>query len=138
MPLSEHEQRILEEIEKKLSEDDPRFVRTVGNASSHEHAARRTRLGVLLFIIGFVMLLLFPVGAWGQWAAIAGFGVMLASALIVYHYLKQLGREQLSSLAGGRNSLTAALARLAERMRGNRGNPGNRGGGPGEGPTTDR
>jgi len=134
MPLSEHEQHILDEIERKLSEDDPRFVRTVGQVSTHEHAARRTRLGVLLFIIGFVMLLLFPVRPWGQWAAIAGFGVMLASALVVYHYLKQLGREQLRSLGdGGRYSLTGALARLAERIRGNRGNPG---GGPGQHPSS--
>ena len=124
MPLSEHEQRILEEIERKLSEEDPRFVRTVGHATLHTHAARRMRLGALLFIIGFFMLLLFPVASWGQWAAIAGFGVMLAAALLVYHYLKQMGREQLQSMGtGGRFSLTAYLARLAERLRGGGGRP---------------
>ena len=100
MPLSDHEQRILDEIERRLSEDDPRFVKTVGRANPHVHAAKRMRLGVFLFIVGFIMLLLFPVDSWGQWAATAGFGVMLASALLVYHYLKQMGREQLQALAG--------------------------------------
>lgn len=122
MPLSEHEQRILEEIERRLSEEDPRFVKTVGQTSLHVHAARRMRLGVLLFIVGFVMLLLFPVSGWGQWTAIAGFGVMLASALLVYHYLKQMGREQLQAMGqSSRFSLSAAIARLAERFRGNQG-----------------
>jgi hypothetical protein len=118
MPLSEHEQRILEEIERKLSEEDPRFVRTVGQPFG-SHAAKRMRLGVLLFIVGFFMLLLFPVAGWGWFAAIAGFGVMLVSALVVYHYLKQMGREQLQSMGtSGRFSLTAYIARLADRLRG--------------------
>ncbi|MEX2458128.1 MAG: DUF3040 domain-containing protein [Actinomycetota bacterium] len=124
MPLSEHEQKILDEIEQRLSEEDPRLVRAVGQTSLHGHAARRMRLGVLLFIVGFVMLLLFPVASWGQWAAIAGFGVMLASALIVYHYLKQMGRDQLQAMgSGSKLSLSASIARLAERLRGNRGQP---------------
>ena len=124
MPLSEHEQKILDEIEQRLSEEDPRLVRAVGQTSLHGHAARRMRLGVLLFIVGFVMLLLFPVASWGQWAAIAGFGVMLASALIVYHFLKQMGRDQLQALGNGSKlSLSASIARLADRLRGNRGHP---------------
>ncbi|MCA1726353.1 MAG: DUF3040 domain-containing protein [Actinobacteria bacterium] len=132
MPLSEHEQHILEEIERRLSEEDPRFARAVGEATLHTHAAKRMRLGVLLFILGFFMLLLFPVADWGQWAAIAGFGVMLASALLVYHYLKQMGRDQLQSMsAGGKFSLSASLARLAERFRGSGGGAG-RGNPPGD------
>jgi hypothetical protein len=124
MPLSEHEERILEEMEQRLSEEDPRFVRMVGQGNLYSHAARRTRMGILLFIVGFFLLLLFPVDGWGQWAAIAGFGVMLASALLVYHYLKQLGREQLHSMGtGGRFSLTAVLARFTERFRGGRNRP---------------
>ena len=127
MPLSEHEQRILEEIERRLSEEDPRLVKAVTDTSLHAHLARRMRLGLVLFLIGFVMLLLFPFDGWGQWAAIAGFGVMLASALLVYHYLKQMGRDQLRSVQarGGRFSLTASLARLAERLRRKPPAPGN-------------
>ncbi len=47
---------------------------------------------------------------------------MLGSGFLVYHYLKRMGRDQLRSIeAGGRLSLTAALARFAFRLRGQRG-----------------
>ena len=52
------------------------------------------------------------------WIAIAGFAVMVTSAMLVYHYLKQMGKDQLRQLErGGRLSLTAALARWTERFR---------------------
>jgi len=45
--------------------------------------------------------------------------VMLASGLIVYHYLKRMGRDQLRAYGQGAGhlSITAGLARLAERFR---------------------
>jgi hypothetical protein len=119
MPLSEHEQRILEEIEKRLAEEDPRLVESVARASVSGHAIRRIRWGIGGFILGFVLLMLFSLSLW---VAVAGFAAMLASSLVVYHYLKKVGRDQLSSIqAGGRFSLTAALARWAERLRRPRG-----------------
>jgi hypothetical protein len=43
---------------------------------------------------------------------------MVTSAMLVYHYLKQMGKDQLRQLErGGRLSLTAALARWTERFR---------------------
>src|SRR3990170_6026651 len=59
MPLSEHEQRILEDIERRLEEDDPRFAQQVARSSLHSHVARRLRWGGLLFLTGFVLLMLF-------------------------------------------------------------------------------
>ena len=116
MPLSEHEQRILEEIEKRLQEEDPRFADVVGRTTLYGHFTRRVRLGAVAFILGFVMLLLFAVSVW---VAIAGFAVMLTSALVVYHQLKLMGAEELRDYGrGGGLSLTALLARLAERVRG--------------------
>ena len=50
------------------------------------------------------------------------FAVMLGSGLLVYAYLKRMGREQLRSLErGGKLSVTAALARLTGRFRPPRG-----------------
>ena len=119
-PLSEHEQRILEEIEQRLAEEDPRLARAVTQTSLSSHLARRIRIGVLTFLLGFVMLLFFFMPGWGIWAAIGGFGVMLASLLVVYRYLKQMGQSQLRSMQrGGKLSLTSYLAKLAERFRGN-------------------
>lgn len=116
MPLSEHEQRILEEIEKRLQQEDPRFADVVGRTSLYSHLARRIRLGAVAFVAGFVMLMLFALSVW---VAVAGFGVMLASALLVYHQLRLLGQEQLREYGrGGGSSLTSMLARITERLRG--------------------
>jgi Flp pilus assembly protein TadB len=124
MPLSEHEQRILEEIERKLIEDDPALARQVAETSLHSHLARRIRLAALAFVAGFIMLVLFLVPSIGVPLAIAGFVIMLLSGLLVYHYLKRLGRDQIQSLKrGGRFSLSGVLARLAERFRGPQNRP---------------
>ena len=56
----------------------------------------------------------------GTTLVIVGFVVMLVSGLVVYHYLKRLGRDQIQSWKNeGRFTLTGVLARLAERFRGN-------------------
>ena len=119
MPLTPHEQRILEEIEKRLAEEDPRLVESVARASVTSHALRRIRWGIAGFVVGFVLLTLFTIAVW---TALAGFVIMLGSGLMVYTYLKRMGRDQLRSIeGGGRLSVTAALARMAERFRGTRG-----------------
>ena len=58
MPLSEHEEQILAEIERQLAEDDPRFVararrRRVGRLSR----IVRIRLAAVLGVIGLVAVL---------------------------------------------------------------------------------
>ncbi len=116
MPLSDHEQKVLEEIERRLQEEDPRFADQVSKSSLSSHVARRIRWGALMFVAGFVMLMLFTISVW---VAIAGFGVMLASALLVYHQLRRMGGDQIRAVgSSGRFSLPAFLARLTERFRG--------------------
>lgn len=116
MPLSEHEQRILEEIEKRLQQEDPRFADAVTRTSLYGHLTRRVRWGAVAFVAGFVMLMLFAVSVA---VAIAGFGVMLVSALVVYQQLRRMGREQVRDFGEGRRSgLGSLLARLSDRFRG--------------------
>jgi len=116
MPLSEHEQQILEEIERRLAEEDPRLVEAVSRTSLYTHLARRIRWTSLAFLAGFVMLMLFPVSLG---IAIAGFGLMLLAALLIYRYLKQLGKDQVRAMQqSGRFSIAALLARLTGRMHG--------------------
>jgi hypothetical protein len=115
MPLSDHEQRILDEIERRLAEEDPRLVEQVGRTDLYTHLARRIRLSAAAFVVGLLMLLLFAVSIW---IAAAGFVVMLVSALVVYRSLGQLGRDQLRQLQDeGGVSLTGLLGRVAERFR---------------------
>jgi hypothetical protein len=115
MPLSPDEQRILDEIEQRLAEEDPRLVETVSRSSLSSHLASRIRWSSLAFVAGFVMLMLFAVELW---VAAAGFGVMLASALLIYRYLKQLTLDQVRAMQqSGRFSIAALLARMSGRFR---------------------
>jgi hypothetical protein len=114
MPLSEHEQRILEEIEKRLAEEDPRLVEQVGRTDLYTHLARRIRFATMTFFAGVLMLLLFVVS---PWAAAIGFVIMVLSALLIYRYLGQLGRDQIREMqTSGRLTLTGVLGRIAARF----------------------
>ncbi|MFM7719463.1 MAG: DUF3040 domain-containing protein [Actinomycetota bacterium] len=113
MPLSPHEQRILDEIEQRLREEDPALAEAVSTSTLHGHVVRRIRLATVAFLVGFLSLMAFPVSIW---VAAVGFCVMLAAVLVVYRSLAQLGREQVRALRdSGGFSLAAILARLARR-----------------------
>lgn len=115
MPLSEHEQRILDEMERRLAEEDPRLVEHVSRTDLYSHLSRRIRLAVLGFIVGFVLILSFAVSVW---VAATGFVVMVLSALLVYRYLGQLGRDQVRAMQQeGTLSLPGLLGRIAARFR---------------------
>jgi Protein of unknown function (DUF3040) len=58
MPLSEHEQRLLEQIERALYAEDPKFASTVRGGRLRKPTRRRRVQGVALFIVGLVMLVL--------------------------------------------------------------------------------
>jgi hypothetical protein len=59
VPLSEHEQRILAELEQSLTKDDPRFVRNVRATNVYSVSGRRVRWGIAGFVVGLAVLLIF-------------------------------------------------------------------------------
>jgi hypothetical protein len=80
MPLSEHEQRILAEIERRLLEEDPKFAHQVGS-SFRAHLGRRLKLAVAGFLVGLVVVVsstFFENVAIG----VAGFVLMLACVFL--------------------------------------------------------
>ncbi len=54
VPLSEQERKILEEIERNLYVEDPSFAREVKRSAPRMKDRRRVKLGVLIFVLGFV------------------------------------------------------------------------------------
>lgn len=115
MPLNDHEQKILDEIERRLAEDDPSFVEQVGRTDLYTHLARRIRVSAFTFVVGLLLLFLFAASVW---FAVAGFGLMLASAVVIYRALGQLGRDQLRAMQEeGGMSVTGLIGRIAERFR---------------------
>jgi hypothetical protein len=88
MPLSEHEQRILAEIERRLLEDDPKFAQQV-SSSFKAHLARRMKLAVLGFVAGIVVVLLGVVASQNPVLALAGFVLMIGSILFFVQALRR-------------------------------------------------
>lgn len=80
MPLSEHEQRLLEEMERNLYQNDADFVAKVGGRRSRP-SYRLIVLGILAALAGVAGLL---VGVFLQSAVVGilGFIVMLAGVLL--------------------------------------------------------
>ncbi|HEV2373927.1 MAG TPA: DUF3040 domain-containing protein [Streptosporangiaceae bacterium] len=80
MPLSEHEQRQLEQIEQALYADYPKLAQAVRARDPRVHYKRRVVQAVFLFLLG-VGLLLAGVVSKLYYISVAGFVVMLFSAM---------------------------------------------------------
>jgi hypothetical protein len=61
VPLSEHEQRLLEQIERALVDDDPKFASSVRTGDRRIRARRKLQLGALLVVVGMAVLVCGPV-----------------------------------------------------------------------------
>jgi Protein of unknown function (DUF3040) len=57
VPLSEHEQRLLEQIERALVDDDPKFASTVRTGDRRQKARRKLQVGVGLVVVGLAVLI---------------------------------------------------------------------------------
>ncbi len=80
MPLSEHEQRQLEQIEQALYAEHPRFARAVRASDPRVHYRRRVIQAAVGFLLG-VGLLVAGVAIKDLWIGVAGFVVMLACSM---------------------------------------------------------
>ena len=88
MPLSEHEQRLLDQIERALYAEDPKFASTVRSTDLRAVMRRRIRYAVLLFVVGFGLMLFFVQNpAFG----IAGFAVMVGAFGLAMSAWKRMG-----------------------------------------------
>jgi hypothetical protein len=78
VPLSENEQRLLEQMERALYAEDPKWASAMRGAVRRSSSARRLLLGIFGIVLGLVLLL---VGVAQQMVlvGIAGFLVMLAA-----------------------------------------------------------
>ena len=115
MPLSEREQRILEEIEKNLHEEDPAFARTVRQQAPQMDEIRRIKLGVAIFVVGFaVMISFFFSGAVG--VGVLAFGLMVAGIVLTAGALRVLATERRPG-RDRRERLARRLGGWEERLR---------------------
>ena len=121
MPLSEDEERILQEIAQRFYEDDPTFAREVSETTLYRHTVRRMKWSVVGLVAGAAFLV-FTLST-SFWLSFAGFLLMLVSALVFERNLRKLGRAGLEQLTrtvkanGVRDALGGAGRRVRERFR---------------------
>jgi hypothetical protein len=84
MPLSEHEQRLLEQMERALYAEDPKFATSMRGAELRSRYRKRAIAAAVGFLAGLTLLMTGPIsGAPLSRTAILGllgFALMLASA----------------------------------------------------------
>jgi hypothetical protein len=98
VPLSEEELRLLEQMERALVEEDPKFASTLRGTSLRRSARRRAIGAGVVFIVGIAMLMggvMSGKGAPGFIIGIAGFVVMLGSATVALTAFR--GQQQQSA-----------------------------------------
>ncbi len=121
MPLSEDEERILQEIAQRFYEDDPTFAREVSETTLYRHTVRRMKWSVVGLLVGAVFLVASL--SISYLLSFAGFLAMLASALVFERNLRKLGRAGLDQLTrtvranGMRDALGGAGRRMRERLK---------------------
>ena len=83
MPLSEHEQRLLEQMERALYAEDPKFATSLRSASGTRAARGRAALGVLGVLVGLGVVLS-GVATSMIALGIVGFVLMLVGSVVAY------------------------------------------------------
>jgi hypothetical protein len=114
VPLSEHEQRLFEQIEQSLAED-PKFASAVRASDPRTHARRRLLLAALITLAGLGLVVfgtvnnLLPLGA-------AGFLVMLAGAAFAMQSQRRAKSPTLQAVDGTASRSTRRRSPLLDRL----------------------
>jgi hypothetical protein len=90
VPLSDHEQRILAELEESLVRQDPQFAERVRSETVYRHAGRYCKWAAAGFIAGIVILIVF----YPKSVAVGFLGValMFVCAVIFERNLRRMGK----------------------------------------------
>jgi len=110
VPLSDHEQRLLEQIEQALYAEDPKFAQS-WRARANVRGVRRQRIirGIVAIVVGLVLLLAGVIVASGH--------MVVGVALGVAGFLLMLGGAWLTMSTRQRPTLRAAGATPAPKVR---------------------
>jgi Protein of unknown function (DUF3040) len=120
VPLSEHEQRLLEQMERALLAEDPKFATSMSAQSRVKADKRGATIGVFAFLGGIGLLMagvitqLIPVG-------VVGFVAMLVGALLTVRSLKHRvdtpDAGNVTSMAAKRKSKSKSKKTFEDRWR---------------------
>lgn len=119
MPLSEHEQRLLDQIERALYAEDPKFASNVRGARMRSLSYRRRIQGIALFVLGLLLLVagvVLPYRLVGvPIISVVGFLVMFAGAILAI-FSRRSAAEGRRAGSADRSGPGQSRGTLAQRM----------------------
>lgn len=123
MPLSEHEQRLFDQIERALYAEDPKFASTIRGARLRPSRRRRIQ-GIALFVLGIALLvcgMLLPLKVFEiPVVSVIGFLMMFVGAVLTWAAMRRgdatsgSGKDGHEDTKARRNGFTQ---RMEERFR---------------------
>ena len=117
MPLSEEEQRILQQIEQGFYANDPRSAERIETTTLPRYLARNLRWAAGAFLLGLVVLIASFVTSWVL--AVVGLALMLAGAVAFTQNLRKMGRHSWQQMSQALHSkdISGSLDDARERLR---------------------
>ncbi|MFG2548750.1 DUF3040 domain-containing protein [Streptomyces sp. NPDC048581] len=103
MPLSEHEQRMLEQMERALYAEDPKFATALEGSGLRTYTRRRVYQAVAGFLVGIALLMAGMV-AKQVWLSVVGFLVMLGCAVLAVTGWRKAPKPGEQPAAGGQQA----------------------------------
>ncbi|THA26862.1 DUF3040 domain-containing protein [Streptomyces sp. RKND-216] len=119
MPLSEHEQRMLEQMERALYAEDPKFATALEGSELRSYTRKRVYQAVAGFLVGIALLMAGMV-AQQIWVSVVGFLVMLGCAVLAvtsWRKAPKPGEEQSATEQGAAPAGGGRQTRRASRPR---------------------
>ena len=119
MPLSEHEQRLLEQMERALYAEDPKFASSLRSTSGTRAARGRAALGVLGVLVG-LGLLVAGVATMITALGVAGFVLMLVGSVGIYSAVRArpvVATDESTPQSSGPRATPGFMNRLEDRWR---------------------
>lgn len=99
MPLNDHEQKILEEIERQFRAEDPDLVRAATSLPLTRFAMRSVRLLIVGVVVGFLLML--ATFSFNTIIALIGFVVMVGAATGLVQALKSSSHRSSAQIVEG-------------------------------------
>jgi hypothetical protein len=99
VPLSEHEQRLLEQMERALYAEDPKFASSLRSAGPRPGNRRKAAIGVLTLLVGMGLLIAGPVTSIVA-LGVVGFVVMLVGTMLVISAMRAEPAEAAAAAPG--------------------------------------
>ncbi|PZS40563.1 MAG: hypothetical protein DLM62_02220 [Pseudonocardiales bacterium] len=121
MPLSEHEQRLLDQIERALYAEDPKFASNVRGARMRSLSHRRRIQGIALFVLGLLLLIagvvlpFRPIGI--PVISVLGFLVMFAGAVVAIFSRRTAGDGRRADPSSAGQNRSTLAQRMEQRFR---------------------